>query len=215
MKKFLLLTLFFAAAAAIMSGCSDDDDTQTPPMILLRTDRSVSVARDRTSFTLGYKISGDVTGRSVTVVPHGSWITVKKVTPDQISLAFEVNEEMELREGSVDLMAEDLATVTVTFRQAGLLEIKVEQNEISIPLNAKEVSIPYTLLNAPSYALVKVTPQVSWLINKRIERNCAFLTVEKEGVGERSGFVTLSYPGAEEVDVLVRQTSSVAPEEEE
>lgn len=213
MKKLCRFVVPFAIAASVLSGCSDDKEVQSGSQIVPRAGKIVEVEADATAYSIAYKVVGDAAGSVVSAVPRCEWIEVKEVTSEAVDLTLVPNRQTEVREGEVDLKADGMATVTVSFRQAAYVPVpKIHVKGVQpivIACTDTEAVVEYELLDVPDQdAVVQVEPNAAWLSVKKIDVAKVTLAVNPEGAGEREGTVTLSYEKAERVDVAIRQSAA-------
>lgn len=221
MKNHFLLLCAAAAVSALTAGCTKPGD-ETPPSPEIIVDTTVPVAADATSCTIEYELKNAGDKDVVDAEPSETWITVAEVTPDAVQLTLTANTEEQPREGTVTLSADGAKPVDVTIQQAAAEAPEEPEVTIVLEEGSEEITADpqgndendesdvltayYTIEGGQPGIAPNASADVDWIVITDVfPAYTDFRVLRNNGETAREGHIIISFQGAEDVYVLVKQ----------
>ncbi len=222
MKNHFLLLCAAAAVSALTAGCTKPGDETPPPSPEIIVDTTVPVAADATSCTIEYELKNAGDKDVVDAEPSETWITVAEVTPDAVQLTLTANTDEQPREGTVTLSADGAKPVDVTIQQAAAeapeepeVTIVLEEGSEGITANPQGndendesdvLTAYYTIEGGQPGIAPMASADVDWIVITDVfPAYTDFRVLRNNGETAREGHIIISFQGAEDVSVLVKQ----------
>ena len=222
MKNHFLLLCAAAAVSALTAGCTKPGDETPPPSPEIIVDTTVPVAADATSCTIEYELKNAGDKDVVDAEPSETWITVAEVTPDAVQLTLTANTDEQPREGTVTLSADGAKPVDVTIQQAAAeapeepeVTIVLEEGSEGITANPQGndendesdvLTAYYTIEGGQPGIAPMASADVDWIVITDVfPAYTDFRVLRNNGDEAREGHIVISFQGAEDVSVLVKQ----------
>lgn len=211
MKSFVQMIMMLAAAAAVLHACKDDPKSDPlRPSIVLRGPSLVELGAGEEECRIAYGIEDAAADSRVSAATAADWIHVEAAMQGFVDLKIDANTLAVQRTGDVVLSFAGAESVKVTLCQAAFVprpEIRVSS---SVPLVVADTdtsaAIEYELADAGNpQAAVGASSSAEWLRVGDIDASVVCLIIDPNDGDQREAAVTLSYAGADDVDVTVRQ----------
>ena len=222
-NHYLLCTA--AALSALLAGCTKPGDETPPPspeIIVSAADATIPVAADATSCVIEYELRNAGENDVVEAVSDAEWLEVGEITPDAVRLTFTANTEEQAREGKVTLSAKGAKSVDVTIQQAAAEAPEEPEVTIVLEEGSEEISADpqgndendesdvltayYTIEGGQPGIAPKASADVDWIVITDVfPAYTDFRVLRNNGDEAREGHIVISFQGAEDVSVLVKQ----------
>lgn len=168
------------------------------------------------SQTVSFTVTNAVEGRSVSVSSNQSWLTTtvsnESAESGSINLSIGENTSTEAREATVTVSYEGAEDLTITVTQPGRPILSVATNELEVSASGGTRSISFIVSNAVTGRSASASSDQSWL-TATVSAGSIRLSIEENttSMEARTATVTLSYEGAESVNVTVTQAAAEVP----
>ena len=225
MKNHYLLLCTAAALSALLAGCTKPGDETPPPspeIIVSAADATIPVAAEATSCVIEYELRNAGENDVVEAVSDAKWLEVGETTPDAVQLTFTANTEEQAREGKVTLSAKGAKSVDVTIQQAAAEAPDEPEVTIVLEEGSEEITADpqgndendesdvltayYTIEGGQPGIAPKASADVDWIVITDVfPAYTDFRVLRNNGDEAREGHIVISFQGAEDVSVLVKQ----------
>lgn len=180
------------------------------------------MAADATSCVIEYELRNAGENDVVEAVSDAEWLEVGEITPDAVQLTFTANTEEQAREGKVTLSAKGAKSVDVTIQQAAAEAPEEPEVTIVLEEGSEEISADpqgndendesdvltayYTIEGGQPGIAPKASADVDWIVITDVfPAYTDFRVLRNNGDEAREGHIVISFQGAEDVSVLVKQ----------
>lgn len=145
-----------------------------------------------------------------------SWIEEIKAEASSLLFRVEANPGKE-RSTTLRLYYADADLVPIKITQAAAGEqvgptIRVEQGSYNLAATEEDISIGYTILNPTEGSSLKATSAADWVHVYAVEEETISMLIDANLDEPRSTTLTLSYPGASNVQVSLHQAGNEEPD---
>ena len=198
------------------------DAPPSPEIIVSAADATIPVAADATSCVIEYELRNAGENDVVEAVSDAEWLEVGEITPDAVRLTFTANTEEQAREGKVTLSAKGAKSVDVTIQQAAAEAPEEPEVTIVLEEGSEEISADpqgndendesdvltayYTIEGGQPGIAPKASADVDWIVITDVfPAYTDFRVLRNNGEEAREGHIVISFQGAEDVSVLVKQ----------
>ena len=225
MKNHYLLLCTAAALSALLAGCTKPGDETPPPspeIIVSAADATIPVAAEATSCVIEYELRNAGENDVVEAVSDAKWLEVGETTPDAVQLTFTANTEEQAREGKVTLSAKGAKSVDVTIQQAAAEAPDEPEVTIVLEEGSEEITADpqgndendesdvltayYTIEGGQPGIAPMASADVDWIVITDVfPAYTDFRVLRNNGDEAREGHIVISFQGAEDVSVLVKQ----------
>lgn len=226
--KFGRRLLAAMSALVLAIGCGDKsqlDPTPTPPApvkdpVINLDAASVGVTAQSGSGSMGISIENAVSGETVKAVSDASWLVVTGATSSSVAFKYEENTQTDSRSAKITVNYGKAQAKAFTVRQEGAVSteepkkpvINLMTPSVKLSFEGGEFELQVEIENPVEGAKLSAESSDWWLqidgvTDSKVLAHCgANYTVD-----DRSGVITLSYPGAESQTATVEQATMPLP----
>ncbi len=227
MKRFLrfgvaaLATLMVGAVLLSTSACSskeeEKEESRQPGTPSLKSDTEyLSLSSDEQLFRINLTLENPTPGAELTWRCNDAWIEAEEFELPTLQFRIAANPGKE-RSTVLRLIYPGAAILPIEITQAAQGEevgptIHVAKSSYSLSAAEEDLTINYTILNPVEGGALEIATPAPWVCIYAIDRADFSLLVEaNEAEEERTTTLTLSYPGAKEVELRLIQAGQESP----